>query len=158
MLLNNQLMGSERAFNPAFTNARRLVNGSQWIPLVDGVDAFYQDGMTKLQLAYPMILAFNSSPMNRKGKLFYRIYLPVRCELSFWDASKALYAGWFEAGWHTFTCEYTDVGNTYYIDGVQRYRGPVVTTPSVYTNAASGTFLFDTGNRGGQLPVGCEWW
>lgn len=158
MLLNGQLQGNERIFNPAFTNARRLVNGNQWIPLVDGVDAHFQEGMTRLQLLYAMILAFNSSPMVRKGKLFYRIYLPVRCELSFWNSSTALYAGWFEAGWHTFTCEYTDTVNTYYIDGVQRYRGSVVTTPSVYTNAASGTFLFDTGNRGGLLPAGCEWW
>lgn len=157
MLLNGQLQGSERLFDPALTNARRMVN-SQWVLLVEGVDAHYLDGMTKLQLLHPMILGFSGSPMVRNGKLFYRIYLPVRCELSFWNGSTALYAGWFEAGWHTFTCDYTDTVNTYYIDGVQRYRGSAVTTPSVYTPSASGTFLFDTGNRGGILPAGCEWW
>lgn len=157
MLLHVMTQGGYFTFGEGATNIRKLLNGS-WVPTVEGVDTKVSENSTKIQLLRTLPFAMNTVPSIRNGKLFYRVYLPVRTELSFWSGSTAVWAQWF-TGWVDILCEYTaDNRNRYTVNGVLKYSGPVRTSIGFYANAASGTYLFDTGGRGGVLPNDCEWW
>lgn len=157
MLLQVMAQGGFYNFGEGATNVRKLVSGA-WVPTVEGVDTRITENATKVQLLRTFQFAMNTVRRIRNGKLYYRVYLPVRTEVSFWNGNTALWAQWL-TGWVDIICEYTeDNRNRYTINGVVRYSGPARTTVGFYSNSASGTYLFDTGGRGGVLPAGCEWW
>lgn len=157
MMLHILGLGAGYPFGEGVTNVRKLV-GNTWIPTVEGVDTIISENATKVQMLRTLPIGMNATPHIRNGKLFYRVYLPVSTELSIWSGNTAVWAQWF-TGWVTIACEYTaDNKNRYTINGVLKYSGALRSTVGIYCGAASGTYLIDTGGRGGVLPAGHEWW